>query len=103
MFLKSAISFKLKHIVSFVLLVGFAGYLSGCSLEANIERMYDDVSEAFRAPSGKEIVSVSQQGTVTAGGYSVQSSTSFHSNNGTVRTAQGYTVQTSVQSVILKK
>lgn len=76
----------------------------GCSMEASIQNLENGISEILQHRAlEKELVPASQQGVVTAAGYYVQSSMSYHKGPMEVTTAQGYRVRTNVQATIFKE
>lgn len=77
---------------------------SACSVDATIENIADGASELLQNKSkNNELVSASQQGVITSGKYRVQSSVSVFNTQAQVTTAQGYKVNTSVQSTLFKE
>lgn len=92
-----------KSFLFFVALISI-GSLPACSLEASIGSMFENLPEIVQGKiSGDELVPASQQGIVTAQGYTVQSSISFQSGKSKVLTSQGYQVNTNVQSNIFRE
>lgn len=77
--------------------------LSACSLDASIFNSVPSTTAVLQKSSGNEIVPASQQGVVTAGGYRVQSSVSFHSGESKLETAKGYKVHTNIQSTLFRE
>lgn len=78
-------------------------FLSACSFDVSIQSIVDNLPEIIQSKtSGEELVPASQQGVVTAQGYTVQSSVSFQSGKSQVMTSQGYQINTNVQSNIFK-
>lgn len=93
-----------KFISKIVLLFACVLNLGGCSLEASIGSTIEVIDDVLAKVSGKEIVPASSQTAITANGYSVQSSISFHSGGAdTVTTEDKYVVETGTQSILFKK
>ncbi len=93
---------KQGRYIFFLFLIGIT--LGGCSMDASLESLSSKVVEVLQSKStNNEFVPASQQATVTAQGYKVQSSLSYHSSQDDVVTSQGYKVQTSVQSTLYKE
>lgn len=78
--------------------------LSACTVEVDVQRVGRGLSELLQIKvSNIDLVTTSQQGVLTAGGYSVQSSVDFHAGALEVTTASGYKVNTNVQSILFKE
>lgn len=74
--------------------------LSGCSIESSITAL---VSELLVDGSSTEMTSGSVQGVYSSQGYEVQASLSYHYVPPQLTTAQGYTVNGNLQSMIFKE
>jgi hypothetical protein len=88
-----------------ILLLALMVIQVGCSLDASIigtNVITGPVIVQQSKTSNKEIVPSSQQGVVTAKGYTVQSSIGYHSGKLVQVTSKNYTVSTSVQSTLFK-
>lgn len=73
-------------------------------MDASLTQLANDViPKIFAKGSAKEIVPTSQQGIVTADGYTVQSSVDFHNGPPEYTTTDGYKVSTSVQGALFVK
>lgn len=92
---------KQGRYIFFLFLIGIT--LGGCSMDASLESLSKVVEVLQSKSTNNEFVPASQQATVTAQGYKVQSSLSYHSSQDDVVTSQGYKVQTSVQSTLYKE
>lgn len=79
--------------------------LSSCSMDAAITDLSQSIKEVvynFKT-SNKEMVAASQQGTVTAQNYKVQSSLSYQGGSSEVITSKNYKVKTNVQATLYKE
>lgn len=89
---------------NFLILMSLTFAIAGCSMDASIQDIASKVAEVLQAKStNNEFVPASQQRALTADGYKVQSSLSYHSSSSEVVTSSGYKVQTSVQSTLYKE
>lgn len=94
----------IKFIFSVSISILFLCFLPACSLEASIFGNNAIHSEVLQnKATDKEVVSMSQQGVVTAAGFRVQSSVSYYKGPSEVRTEHGYKVRTSVQANLFKE
>lgn len=92
-----------KSYLKFAGLVVLSVFLQACSMDASLTQLSKDINEIISQKfRNDEIVPSSQQGVVTADGYQVQSSLSYHASKAEVTTADGYKVQTSVQTTLFK-
>lgn len=92
-----------KTIYSLLLLFSF-GIFSGCSMDASIQSLSQEIEQILsRKPTSMEVTSSSSQGVYTTKGYEVQSSVSYYNVKSEVVTSKGYTVQTNIQSTLFKE
>lgn len=88
----------------FLLILLSAAVLPGCSLEASLESLTQDIGQILSQKStSTEVTPSSSQGVLTTKGYEVQSSVSYYNATPETVTNKGYTVQTNVQSTLFKE
>lgn len=76
---------------------------AGCSLDATIQSLDSLKKVVLQSKvSNREIIPASNQSVKTTDGYTVQSSVNFHSGVNKVITADGYVAETGVQSTLFK-
>lgn len=73
----------------------------GCSLEASLEQISKDTGPLMQKAQSTGFISGSSQGTLTSGGYRVESSTGNYTNKLQTTTNVGYKVFVSVQGNII--
>lgn len=96
-----SISSKIK---SFLLVSLAAIVLSGCSMDASIQSLSQDIEKIlFQKSTSTEVTPSSSQGVYTTKGYEVQSSVSYYNAKPEAVTNKGYTVQTNIQSTLFKE